>query len=665
MTRRNWMVFAAMLIAASALVLAGCGGDDNGLSSEDMARLAAAETAAAAAQETADQATMDAAMAQDEAHEAEEAAAAAQMEAEAADMRAMEAEAAAAAADMRAMEAEAATEELQEQLDMQAEQAAEYSPTDPGGTLEGVEGRAAAQRIEEGVSRRNFGRELIDPALTHGGPANDDTATVETNNDLVFTAHSASGPVDPAGVTAIAKDVSIIGLERSRLGTAAELTLAVKGGTGLSTAMDSAESDAPAITGFTGVSLEKDGPGAVSQMALVYSDAERSVRAFGDVYRYSVNRMGVSAVVETSRTHLAVISDLMDLDTDADGVQGQKLAAIDPKISITHGLSTTTGVTTRTVSAGDGVAGSYDGVAGQYVCVVACTIALDSDGDVTIGDLVDAETPTVVPDLVFRANNAEALLPDTDYLAFGVWTEVPDSPTLGNPGRTRAFVGASAAVFKYEDLGDLAGQASYSGGATGHYATRAQGSHTAEMGRFTASAALTADFDGGPAGLLSGKITGFMDEDGTEMAGWVVNLMNGNMITERFEDEITGSDRTATPMMPDMLADPSDATAMTDPYVNDGARLSNAFKDNDVLIARPSTDGDIYGGTTGTTGSQAWSGNWDAWMFGNNLDAHPTGVAGRFIATAGSAQPQITAEGRINLFTDEGFAGVVGSFAGR
>ena len=43
----------------------------------------------------------------------------------------------------------------------------------------------------------------------------------------------------------------------------------VKGGTGLGTAMDSAATDAPAITGFDGVALEKDGPGPITQMALV------------------------------------------------------------------------------------------------------------------------------------------------------------------------------------------------------------------------------------------------------------------------------------------------------------------------------------------------------------------------------------------------------------
>ena len=81
----------------------------------------------------------------------------------------------------------------------------------------------------------------------------------------------------------------------------------------------------------------------------------------------------------------------------------------------------------------------------------------------------------------------------------------------------------------------MAGTASYSGGAVGHYATRAQGAHTAEMGRFTASAAMSANFDGGTTPLLSGMVDGFMDEDGTAMAGWVVNLNGGAMLTNRFQ----------------------------------------------------------------------------------------------------------------------------------
>ena len=96
MTRRNWMGFAAMLVAG--LFLAGCGGDDNGLSSEDMARIAAAEDAAMMAQE-------DAAAAHEEAEEAKAEAAAADAAAAAA-----QAEATAAKADAAAAQAEAEKE---------------------------------------------------------------------------------------------------------------------------------------------------------------------------------------------------------------------------------------------------------------------------------------------------------------------------------------------------------------------------------------------------------------------------------------------------------------------------------------------------------------------------------------------------------------------------
>ena len=82
MTRRNWMGFAATLVAG--LFLAGCGGDDNGLSSEDMARLSAAESAAMMAQAEAEAAQAEAEAAHEEAEAAEAAAAAAQAEATAA-----------------------------------------------------------------------------------------------------------------------------------------------------------------------------------------------------------------------------------------------------------------------------------------------------------------------------------------------------------------------------------------------------------------------------------------------------------------------------------------------------------------------------------------------------------------------------------------------------
>ena len=108
-----------LLIVAGAFALAGCGGDDNGLSAEDMARLAAAEdakTAADAAQAEAEQAKQDAA-------DAKAAADAAQAEAEQAKQDAADAKAAADQASMTPSLAAAweaiAGEAIESYLDMQ------------------------------------------------------------------------------------------------------------------------------------------------------------------------------------------------------------------------------------------------------------------------------------------------------------------------------------------------------------------------------------------------------------------------------------------------------------------------------------------------------------------------------------------------------------------
>ena len=87
------------LLMVAVLLLAGCGGDNGGLSSEEMARIADAESAAAMAQADADAAQAEAAAAHEEAEAAEAAAAAAQAEAEKAI-----ADAAAAAAEVEDIE---------------------------------------------------------------------------------------------------------------------------------------------------------------------------------------------------------------------------------------------------------------------------------------------------------------------------------------------------------------------------------------------------------------------------------------------------------------------------------------------------------------------------------------------------------------------------------
>ena len=632
--------------------------------SEDMARLAAAEEATAASAQAARRAAaqMEAATAHEEAEEAKTEAATAHDEAEQAIMDA-------AAADMRAMDAETALgeaqqeiDDLQDQLDRQAEEAAEYSPTDPGGTLEGVEGRAAAARVAvlnpnpiglTTVSARTLGAE------TNIGP--DGMRGTADDAPFPIPAAAAGGPIVLA---ALPRDVNLAGLQQSQLGQPPALTLNVTGGSGLGTAADSASTPAPTIPGWTGVSLERMGPGAITQKAYVYSDAQPSVRAFEDVYEYNTDRVGGGGAVTIplgSRTHLLVNAYVAAVGGVA--TTPTAIGQIDPNISFTHGLSATTGVTTRQIvatpappaagavaplPAGSALPGSYANVPGVYRCSTICTVSLAADGS-TVQFIGGTAAAPLAGNLTFRADDPDTLLPDADWLAFGIWEAVPDSPTLANPGRLRPFVGGNAPVYTFAQVSaaGMRGTATYNGNAVGQYATRDQGSHLAEMGYFTATATVTANFDADSTPLtaavdgfglaVSGSITNFVDGDGNPLAGWRVNLNGGGMITGP-----DGSGAAGPPVVPP------------------------------VMRARPSTDGDIYGTTSGlgggaTSGSLSWTGIWDAWLFGNGAatGGMPTGIAGRFQASAGSARPVTTAEGRINQFTDTGFAGVAGSFAGR
>ena len=137
-TRTRYALLTALL-GIAALVLAGCGGDDNGLSAEDMARLAAAEEAAM--------------MAQQEAAAAHEEAEAAKEDAAAADMRAMEAEAAAAAAQAEAEKEveipEPDTSELEDTIAALEEQIEELEDdADAEADRVALLGMSAADRIQ-------------------------------------------------------------------------------------------------------------------------------------------------------------------------------------------------------------------------------------------------------------------------------------------------------------------------------------------------------------------------------------------------------------------------------------------------------------------------------------------------------------------------------------
>ena len=324
-------------------------------------------------------------------------------------------------------------------------------------------------------------------------------------------------------------------------------------------------------------------------------------------------------------THRWVSGTLDQDDTDTMGINETMQVAIGGLVSLTHGLDAPE--SSRSFPAA-GIRGSYHGVDGNYLCVVADgqSCSVEENGgylENTAGDIA----------LLFRADDPDIVLGDQDYLVFGVWTEVPDNPTLANPGRVRPFVNGSAGAFDGADFATLSGGGSYSGKAVGHWATRAQGSHMADAGRFTADAAVTAGFaDGGVS--LSGSITKFVDEaDEMDMAGWLVNLNGGALKDSMIPHPMAGMEDGNQGVFPDMIPDPDEAN--------------------------------ILGTIDGYAGSRAWEGAWEAQLFGTNKDTKPTGVAGSFVAFGGTPQPVTTPEARIDQFHDQGFAGVVGAFAGR
>ena len=97
--------------------------------------------------------------------------------------------------------------------------------------------------------------------------------------------------------------------------------------------------------------------------------------------------------------------------------------------------------------------------------------------------------------LYFTADDRSELLPDPDYLTFGVWMMAQEGPATS--GMIRPITMAGADAFESDELAGLKGSAKYMGAATGYYATRASGSAEAASGRFTATATLDANFDTG------------------------------------------------------------------------------------------------------------------------------------------------------------------------
>ncbi len=199
--------------------------------------------------------------------------------------------------------------------------------------------------------------------------------------------------------------------------------------------------------------------------------------------------------------------------------------------------TTTTNVTEITVR------GSFAGAGGTFTCST-CTATDLGSGVLATRDQINAHIashvtfdqgeptfqaptswtfkPDSINSVVTRDAAGATLDEDDAYLYFGSWSSIPDviSATTGYDFEYISGGGAEAGG-DLTNFGDLAGAATFRGGAVGMYTTQGQvGGANAKIGTFTATATLQADFT---ANTLGGRITDFR-EDGSDLAGWRVTL---------------------------------------------------------------------------------------------------------------------------------------------
>ena len=161
--------------------------------------------------------------------------------------------------------------------------------------------------------------------------------------------------------------------------------------------------------------------------------------------------------------------------------------------------------------------GTYKGASGTFSCVATdCSAAVGANGITLAG----------TGGWTFHwASNAMVSTPDSTYLYFGWWLRKDD----GDPTVASAFHGEFGDVEgggTFTDPATITGSATYTGEAAGKFAI----SHPingGNAGHFTADATLTAKFGAVAApnnGGISGEISNFRLNDGSEDPGWSVSL---------------------------------------------------------------------------------------------------------------------------------------------
>ncbi len=197
---------------------------------------------------------------------------------------------------------------------------------------------------------------------------------------------------------------------------------------------------------------------------------------------------------------------------------------------------------------------------------------------------------------------ATIMLPDQDWLAFGVWATVPNDQEHGEHFGDVFFYGQNEVGVE----NSLGGKATYEGSATGLYVDR-----DVSNGMFVARAKLTANFNGG-MGKLTGRIDNFKDSHGRYI----------------------GRDSSDNP---------------NDPFDGGDSDWIVRLEESD-LNKDGTSEGEIGGAADGVKFAD---GEWASQFYGvDDLKEQPTGVAGKFMAATHSAYAN----------NEKKYRGVVGAF---
>ena len=279
---------------------------------------------------------------------------------------------------------------------------------------------------------------------------------------------------------------------------------------------------------------DKDADGNIIAEAVVYADLEKLYGLkFGSTEDNSEFKYQLPvaeddpATTDEDETKLRLQADNSPVDFSAD-------TAAEVRITQNIATSGTTTVEQNTPNPKRRYSGSYDGVAGTFICPTGPTAC-------------KAEPTETLQ--VFKLNNAWrfevgsnknqriSVPPDEDYASYGWWI-------YKHPGQDwtasafHDYRGDSPSVSGFTFTG-VTGTATYTGGATGWYALSSNTGGTNDSGNFTAKVNITANFGSAtdPA-TIDGIINTFKGADG-QSRDWTVQLQ-----------EITGVDNVSFPSSP-------------------------------------------------------------------------------------------------------------------